>query len=174
MLKKDFYKMLIEKTTNNPRTVPINNDRLGVGARGSAVIDTRPAIAPFRAIVKSDLPNINFDIINAPMTPPAAAKLVFTNIIETAFASTTLEIINSDPPLKPNQPSHKIKVPSVASGKFAPGIAFTFPSDEYFPSLDPRTNTPANAAVAPQRWTTPDPAKSEKPAASRKPPPHFQ
>ena len=33
---------------------------------------------------------------------------------------------------------------------------------------------PAKAAAAPHKCTTPEPAKSEKPAASKKPPPHFQ
>ena len=145
----------------------------GVGANGSAVIDTKPPIAPFNAIVRSDLPNITLDSNNAPMTPPAAAKLVFTNTIDTAFASATLEIINSEPPLNPNQPNHKINVPRVASGRLAPGIAFTLPS-VYLPFLEPRTSTPAKAATAPHKCTTPDPAKSEKPASSKKPPPHFQ
>ena len=66
-----------------------------------------------------------------------------------------------------------MNVPSVASGKLAPGIAFTLPS-AYLPFLAPRTITPARAAAAPHKCTTPEPAKSEKPAASKKPPPHFQ
>ena len=90
--------------------------RPGVGAKGSAVIDTSPPIAPFRAIVRSDLPNISFAKIRAPITPPAAAKLVLTKIIATALASATLEIINSDPPLNPNHPNQRIKVPKVAKG----------------------------------------------------------
>jgi hypothetical protein len=39
---------------------------------------------------------------------------------------------NTEPPLKPNQPIHKINVPSVASGIFAPIIAFDEPSLLYF------------------------------------------
>ena len=141
---------MIENTTITPPTAPIIVASPGVGAKGSAVIETRPAIAPLSAIVKSDLPNNTLDTINAPITPPAAAKFVFTNINDTAFASATFDTINSDPPLNPNQPNHNINVPNVASGKFAPGIAFTLPST-YLPFLEPSTKTPARAAVAPHK-----------------------
>ena len=64
------------------------------------------------------------------------------------MASPTFDTINSDPPLNPNQPNHKINVPKVANGIFDPGIAFTLPSS-YLPFLAPRSRTPANAAAAP-------------------------
>ena len=89
----------------------------------------------------------------------AAAAFVFTNTKATALASATFETISSEPPLKPNQPNHKINVPSVAKGILAPGIAFIFPFT-YFPFLAPRRKTPASAAAAPHKCTTPDPAKS--------------
>ena len=62
---------------------------------------------------------------SAATTPPAAAMLVLTNTSATALASPTSEIFSSEPPLKPNQPIHRIKVPSVASGRLAPGIGLT-------------------------------------------------
>ena len=136
-------------------------------------METRPPIAPFSDIDKSYLPNNIFENTNAAITPPAAAAFVLTNISATALASATFETINSDPPLKPNHPIHNMNVPSVANGILAPGMANILPST-YFPFLAPNNITPASAAAAPHKCTTPDPAKSEKPAASRKPPPHFQ
>ena len=38
-----------------------------------------------------------------------------------------------EPPLKPNQPSHRMNVPSVASVRFEPGKALTEPSLPYLP-----------------------------------------
>ena len=137
------------------------------------MIETRPAKAPLIAIVRSALPNNNWEAIRAAINPPAAAALVFTKISATALASPISETFSSDPPLKPNQPIHKINIPIAAKGKLDPGIAFTLPSDVYFPLRAPSSMTPAIAAVAPQRCTTPEPAKSWKPAASRNPPPHF-
>jgi 2-oxoisovalerate dehydrogenase E1 component len=68
----------------------------------------------------------------------------------------------------------RMKVPRVASGRLAPGMALISPFLPYLPSRAPRTSTPARAAEAPAMWTIPDPAKSEKPASLRKPPPQVQ
>ena len=158
-----------------PPAAPINKAAPGVGVNGSAVIETRPASAPFRAIVRSALPPPKIsEAKRAAIAPAAAAVFVFTKIKATALASSTLLTINSEPPLNPNQPNHKMNVPSVAKGMFAPGIALTVPSSLYLPLRAPRSITPASAAVAPHMCTTPDPAKSRKPASSNAPPPHFQ
>ena len=73
----------IEATTNNPPTTPINVASSAVGVEGSAVIATSPANAPFKAIVKSALPNHILAKIRAAMVPPAAAALVFRNTMAT-------------------------------------------------------------------------------------------
>ena len=116
---------------------------------GPAVIATRPARAPFSAIVKSALPNQILANRSAAITPPAAAAFVLTNTIATASALSLLAIANTEPPLKPNQPIHKINVPRVAKGRFAPKIGFEFPASSYFPFLGPSNRTPASAAAAP-------------------------
>ena len=58
---------------------------------------------------------------------------------------------SSEPPLKPNQPNHKINVPKAANGIFDPGIGLTLPSDEYLPVLGPKRVTTPSAAAAPRR-----------------------
>ena len=150
----------IEITTITPPTAPIKLATRTLGVSGPAVMATRPARAPLSVIVKSALPNHSFANISAAITPPAAAALVLTKTIATASALSLLAIANTDPPLKPNHPSHKIKVPKVAKGRFAPRIGFEFPSLSYLPFLGPRTITPAIAAAAPAICTMPDPAKS--------------
>jgi len=96
-------------TTSTPPIAPIPVASRGVGVKGSAVIATKPANAPFKVIDKSALPNQSCAVINAATTPPAADALVLTKTIATALASPTSEILSSEPPLKPNQPNHKNK-----------------------------------------------------------------
>ncbi len=92
----------------------------GEGVEGSAVIATRPANAPLSVMVKSALPNIKRATIKATSTPPAAAAFVFKNTIATVFELAISPNLRTEPPLKPNQPIHKMNVPSVAMGRFAP------------------------------------------------------
>ena len=139
----------IEATTIAPPIAPMTTERPGAGLRGSAVIETRPASAPFNAMVRSDLPNANRAAIKAATKPPAAAMLVLTKTRATAFASSIFDSFSSDPPLNPNQPNHKINMPSVAKGILAPVIGLTLPSALYFPALGPSRITPASAAAAP-------------------------
>ena len=96
------------------------------------------------------------------MAPPAAAALVFKNTMATELALAISPNFRTEPPLKPNQPIHKIKVPKVAKGKLAPGIARISPFLPYLPLRAPNNNTPANAAEAPAKCTIPEPAKSLK------------
>ena len=51
-------------------------------------------------------------------------------------------------------------MPSVASGRFDPGIAFTLSSGPYLPFRAPSKIAPAKAAQPPTEWTMVDPAKS--------------
>ena len=164
----------IEPTTNSPPTAPISVAVIGSGANGSAVMATSPASAPFSAIVRSALPNQSRDSSNANTNPPAAAIFVLTKTSATELASLTSETLSSEPPLKPNQPSQRINVPSVASGRLQPGMALTCPPGPYLPLREPSSSTPASAAAAPHKCTVPDPAKSRKPPALRNPPPQFQ
>ena len=66
-----------------------------------------------------------------------------------------------------------MNVPSVASGRFEAMNGTVLPSLVYFPILGPNISAPAKAAQPPTECTTVDPAKSKKPIASKKPPPHF-
>ena len=66
-----------------PPIAPIIVARPNEGVRGSAVIDTRPANAPLRTIVKSALPYMICVSTRAAIAPPAAAVLVFAKILDT-------------------------------------------------------------------------------------------
>ena len=136
------------------------------GVEGSAVIATRPASAPFRIMVRSALPNNIRASSIAATTPPAAAALVLRNTIATELALAISPSFSTEPPLNPNQPIHRMKVPSVASGMLAPGIALTCPCLPYLPLRAPSSNTPASAAAAPAICTIPEPAKSRNPKSS--------
>ena len=166
--------MTIETTTIAPPIAPMIVAARGAGVKGSAVIATSPAKAPLSAMVRSALPNHSRAVIRAATKPPAAAMLVLTMTSETALASSTLEIMSSEPPLNPNQPSQRMSVPRAESGRLAPGIARTSPEGPYLPLRAPSRRTPASAAAPPHMCTTPDPAKSRNPCASSQPPPHFQ
>ena len=70
-------------------------------------------------------------------------------MFDIAATSAPDPIANWEPPLKPNQPNHNIKVPNVAKGRFDPGIGVTLPSSEYLPFLAPRIIAPVKAAQPP-------------------------
>ena len=154
----NLSKATILKTTITPPMAPINVDSKGVGSAGSAVIATSPASAPFRHIVRSVLPKSSLAVIMAAMSPPEAAALVFRNTFATSLATPIPPSFSVDPPLNPNHPIHRIKVPRVASGRLAPGIAFMAPDSWYLPVRGPSNRTPARAAAAPARCTMPEPA----------------
>ena len=65
-----------EKYINTPAIAPIKIAANGLGVNGSAVIPTKPAIAPLSIITTSVLPPINLDTVAAANTPPPAAKFV--------------------------------------------------------------------------------------------------
>ena len=91
----------------------------------------------------------------APKIPAAAAMQVVTRTKDTPAGSPE----RTEPPLKPNHPSHRRKTPIVASGILEPGIAWTLPL-LYLPTRAPRTRTPARAAQPPTECTRVEPAKS--------------
>ncbi len=122
-----------------------------LGALGPAVIATKPAIAPLITMVTSLLPVRTRLTINAPITPPAAAMFVFKNTWLTAIALASSLITNSEPPLNPNQPNHRINTPRAAKGMFEPGIGLIDPLTPYFPFLGPSKLTTPRAAAAPSK-----------------------
>ena len=72
-----------------------------LGVRGSAVIATRPAIAPFRVAAIFVWLLVNLLMIIHATTPPAAAREVLTKISATAVASAPEPSASCDPPLNP-------------------------------------------------------------------------
>ena len=143
------------------------------GISGSAVIETRPPMAPLSAMERSIFFFRNVQRTTTVMTPVAAAMLGLTKMLEMAMESSIEPSASCEPPLKPNQPSHRIKTPSVASGKDEPRMVLIWPFGPYLPRLGPSARAPASAAQPPVACTSVDPAKSEKPyRASSQPPPH--
>ena len=106
----------------------------------------------------------------APSTPADAARLVVTAM--SAKRAPTAPSV--EPGLKPNQPNQRIRTPSTASGIEWPGIGCGLPFASNLPMRAPSMSVPASAALAPQRWTTVEPAKSCMPRCARKPPPQIQ
>ena len=106
------------------------------------------------------------------MTPAAAARFVTTTI----SAKRPSAVPSVEPGLNPNQPSHRIRTPRPKIGIEWPGIARGLPSGPYLPLRGPSRSSAANAPVAPERWTTVEPAKSctPLPTEARKPPPKIQ
>src|SRR5690606_18426440 len=88
--------------------------------------------------------------------------------------SAALPSASCDPPLKPNQPSHRMKVPSVASGRDEQSMGLTWPPGPNLPVRAPSRMAPASAAQPPTECTRVEPAKSEKPSSLSQPPPHCQ
>ena len=133
---------------------------------------TSPAIAPLPDMPTSSALVFSHTISDAPMTPPAAPSCV----TRMTSAKRPSAVPSVDPPLKPNQPSHRISTPRPASGIEWPGIARGLPSGPYLPTRGPSSSSAASAPVAPTRWTTVEPAKSwtPLPISERKPPPKIQ
>ena len=81
--------------------------------------------------------------------PAQAAIFVFAITAEIASTSSFEPKASWEPPLKPNQPNHKMNVPKVAKGKLEPGIGLMVPSELNFPFRAPNNNTPASPAHPP-------------------------
>jgi hypothetical protein len=106
----------------------------------------------------------------APITPAAAASWVFSM----TSPKNEPALSNVEPPLKPNQPIHRITTPRPTSGIEWPGIARALPSGPYLPLRAPSSSSAASAPTAPVRWTTDEPAKSMTglpPTSDSRPPP---
>ena len=81
-------------------------------------MDTNPARAPFIVIVASAFLNLIQEVIIARIAPAAADRFVVTAIVAKSAPPTAVVL----PGLNPNQPSHRIKTPSVAIGMLWPCI----------------------------------------------------
>src|SRR5690606_18288304 len=103
------------------------------------------------------------------ITPAEAANKVLA-ITGGTRAGSAAKVL---PPLNPNQPSQRMKTPNAPSGKLWPGIVL-IALPLYLPMRGPIFQAAINAATAPVRWTTVDPAKSIKPICDSQPPPHTQ
>src|SRR3990172_13005342 len=156
-----------ESTTSTPATSPMTSELGTLTKAHGAVIATRPARAPLRIIVRSGLPNRSQAVIDAAIAAVAAAVLVATAIRPIAPASAAIVL----PGLKPNQPNHSTKTPSVANAMLWPGSGSTLPSLLYLPMRGPSAMAPANAAQPPTECTTVEPAKSNMPSFAAQPPP---
>ena len=77
-----------------PPIAPIIIAKKGDGARGSAVIATKPPSAPFNIIITSVFPVTNLDTTAQAITPAHAAKLVLMKIVATAVESSNDPIAN--------------------------------------------------------------------------------
>ena len=66
-----------------------------------------------------------------------------------ATASAALPSASCDPPLKPNQPSHRISTPRVTTSTLDGGVGLTVPFLRNLPSRGPMISTPARAAQPP-------------------------
>ena len=151
-----------------PPTAPIATAPQGPTTSAPAVIETRPARRPLRAIERSGfLRTIIETAIEA--TPPAAAA---SAVVVKTRPSGPGAAERTDPPLNPNHPKKRRKTPIAARGMLCPRIGL-MPFLVYFPARGPRIMTAARAAAPPKPCTTVDPAKSLKGTsrAERKPPP---
>ena len=94
------------------------------------------------------------------VNPADAAINVLINI-----NGILISIAKLAPPLKPNQPNHKIKAPNAAIGVLLPWKVFLPVSSPFLnlPVLGPTISKTDNATQPPTEWTTEAPAKSIKP-----------
>lgn len=106
---------------------------------------------------------------SAPMTPAEAPNIVVTRTKEILVGSAE----RMEPPLNPNQPSHRQNTPIVASGMLCPMIGIALPFT-YLPIRGPSSSTPASAPQPPTLWTKVEPAKSWKFRSASQPPPQPQ
>ena len=130
---------------------------------GAAVIDTKPARAPLRLEARPSRPKRGRATSTAATRPLAAARWVLAMTLLITTASPGVPSTSCEPPLNPNQPSHRISTPRVITSTLDGGVAFTLPSGRNFPRRGPTTSSAARAAHPPVVCTTVPPAKSWKP-----------
>ena len=134
---------------------------------------TRPAREAFKHIETSGLPYFTQVRIMVTTVAMAGAMVVVTKM----EPSSSTEVAAA--PLKPYQPSHRMKTPSAPIGRLCPGNAFTFVtlpvlSFTNLPIRGPSIAAPIRAEIPPTMWMQLEPAKSWKPIWESQPPPHVQ
>jgi len=138
----------------------INEEKL-VTLPHDAVIHTSPARTPlhiYPTLYKGSLLE-NLAVANKAVIPPdEAATIVFTDTIE-AIPGFDPVIDKVEPALKPNQPNHKIKVPTTYKGTLCALKRCSFPGVN-LSVLGPATAAPTNPDNPPTICTIPLPAKS--------------
>ena len=102
------------------------------------------------------------------ISQPIIAAAAATNVLRNACAASTFAA-SAEPALNPNQPNHRMPVPSNVSGKECGGIGW--PGQ---PRRFPRRMTSASAPAPAFTCTTAPPAKSRAPRSSSQPPPKIQ
>ncbi len=123
------------------------------------VMATRPATAPDAPPSVVAWPVLIRSTSSHPSMAAAAARLVFTK----AVAATDPEL-SAEPALKPNQPNHRMPVPTMVMVRLCGGIA-----SRGQPRRLPRTSAPARAAAPALMCTTVPPAKSRAPRSKIQP-----
>ena len=120
-----------------PPTSPISNAGSGSTKPDAGVITTSPATAPDTIPSKEGLPRkIHSQAIQ--LQPAAAAAIWLTRIASTARSLAA----SPEPPLKPNQPIHKIQAPSIVNVRLC-GLIGSFP----YPKRLPTTRQPTRPAI---------------------------
>ena len=131
-----------------------------------AVIETNPAIGPVIINIGSGFFITIIPMILEEISPADAAINVLINI-----NGVLISIAKLAPPLKPNQPNHKINAPNAAIGVLLPWKVLP-PSASPFlnlPVLGPTISKIDSATHPPTEWTTEAPAKSIKPNLPNQP-----
>ena len=153
---------LVAREHSRPPTAPMTTAQPLSGMFGPAVIDTSPARAPLRLEARPNRPKSGRVTSTAATRPLAAARCVLARTLLITTASPGVPSTSCEPPLNPNQPSHRIRTPRVATSTLDGGVALTVPSGRNFPRRGPTTSSAASAAHPPVVCTTVDPAKSWK------------
>ena len=142
-------KSLVAAEQSRPPTAPMMTAHQLSAMFGLAVIETSPAKAPLRLEARPKRPKSGRATSTAAISPLAAAMLVLKRTLLIATASAGVARANCEPPLNPNQPSHRISTPRVTNSTFEGGVAFTVPSGRNFPRRGPMISRAASAAHPP-------------------------
>src|SRR6188768_3973744 len=155
-------------TASVPASSPTRIALDGMMTSAPALMATKPARIPLSISDNSGFRLMKLYANMAPAPPAAPAKQVFTRTNEVRAGSAD----STEPPLNPNQPSHKTSTPMVTKGMLDPGMGFNSPRLPYFPRRGPKSHTPTSAAQPPTECTRVDPEKSWKPRSAMNPWPH--
>ena len=119
---------------------------------------------PLISLRRDHLPPGNILVRSRTVRPPAeAATNVETTALATAVPSPGADIDACDPPLKAKKPKIRIKAPRLTRGMECPtmpGLSPPLRPGRNLPILGPSMMAPTRATTPPERWTTPEPAKS--------------